>query len=65
MHLRDSALDDINKTDLVDFRTSSQKPGDEFIANFRQSFPVVSSQGSPTSGNTSLDAIAPQPLPDR
>jgi len=39
-------------------RTSSQKPGDAFIANFRESFPEVSvatsSAGSGSGGNTSL-----------
>ncbi|KIN01035.1 hypothetical protein OIDMADRAFT_28740 [Oidiodendron maius Zn] len=48
-------------------RTSSQKPGDEFIANFRQNFPGVAlptTHESSNSGNNSLEAIAPQSLPD-
>jgi len=49
-------------------RTSSQKPGDEFIANFRQTFPevgIVTSQAGSNSGNTSQgDATAP-PNSDR
>ncbi|KAL3426236.1 CP2 transcription factor [Phlyctema vagabunda] len=37
-------------------RTSSQKPGDEFIANFRQNFPEVSTAATQAgSGTTSLD----------
>jgi hypothetical protein len=50
-------------------RTSSQKPGDEFIANFRQTFPEVATattQAGSNSGNTSLgDAIAVGPQPER
>ncbi|CZR57562.1 related to transcription factor BOM [Phialocephala subalpina] len=51
-------------------RTSSQKPGDEFIANFRQTFPevtVATSSAGSNSGNTTLEggAIAGGPLPDR
>jgi len=30
-------------------RTSSQKPGDEFIANFRQSFPEIATTSAGTS----------------
>lgn len=38
-------------------RTSSQKPGDEFYANFRQHFPQVGTvpASEQSSGNTSLD----------
>jgi hypothetical protein len=54
---------------VVARRTSSQKPGDEFIANFRQTFPevaVATSSAGSGSGNTSLsDAIAGAPHPDR
>ena len=54
---------------MVARRTSSQKPGDEFIANFRQTFPevaVATSSAGSGSGNTSLgDAIAGGPHPDR
>lgn len=50
-------------------RTSSQKPGDEFIANFRQTFPevaVATSSAGSNSGNTTLEgAIAGGPQPDR
>ncbi|KUJ14774.1 uncharacterized protein LY89DRAFT_122111 [Mollisia scopiformis] len=50
-------------------RTSSQKPGDEFIANFRQTFPevaVATSSAGSNSGNTTLEgAIAGGPHPDR
>jgi hypothetical protein len=54
---------------VVARRTSSQKPGDEFIANFRQTFPevaVATSSAGSGSGNTSLgDAIAGGPHLDR
>jgi hypothetical protein len=50
-------------------RTSSQKPGDEFIANFRQTFPevgVATSSAETDSGDTSLgEAIAGEPQPER
>jgi hypothetical protein len=50
-------------------RTSSQKPGDEFIANFRQTFPeVATATSSAGGGNKSTQAAAPidgGPLPDR
>jgi hypothetical protein len=41
-------------------RTSSQKPGDEFIANFRQNFPEVGTTASSgnNSGEASLDDAA-------
>ncbi|KAG9243983.1 CP2 transcription factor [Calycina marina] len=43
-------------------RTSSQKPGDDFIANFRQSFPDLSTtQSASNSGTTSLDARTSAP----
>lgn len=54
---------------MVAHRTSSQKPGDEFIANFRQTFPevaVATSSAGSGSGDTSIgDAIAGGPHPDR
>ena len=54
---------------MVARRTSSQKPGDEFIANFRQTFPevaVATSSAGSGSGNNSLgDAIAGGPHLDR
>lgn len=54
---------------MVARRTSSQKPGDEFIANFRQTFPevaVATSSAGSGSGNDSLgDAVAGGPQPDR
>ena len=54
---------------MVARRTSSQKPGDEFIANFRQTFPevaVATSSAGPGSEDTPLgDAIAGGPHPDR
>lgn len=50
-------------------RTSSQKPGDEFIANFRQTFPEVavatSSAGSGPGDSSLGDAVAGGPHPDR
>jgi hypothetical protein len=50
-------------------RTSSQKPGDEFIANFRQTFPevaVATSSAGSGPGDISLgDAVAGGPHPDR
>ncbi|KAH6677427.1 CP2 transcription factor [Halenospora varia] len=48
-------------------RTSSQKPGDEFIANFRQNFPEVatSSAGSSAGNAASAAAVAGGPQPER
>ncbi|PMD67382.1 uncharacterized protein K444DRAFT_14729 [Hyaloscypha bicolor E] len=50
-------------------RTSSQKPGDEFIANFRQTFPEVavatSSAGSGPGDSSLGDAVAGGPHLDR
>ena len=53
--------------DVVRCRTSSQKPGDEFIANFRQTFPEVATSSAGTNpGDTSLgDAVVGAPHPDR
>ncbi|RDL31917.1 Uncharacterized protein BP5553_09319 [Venustampulla echinocandica] len=49
-------------------RTSSQKPGDEFIANFRQTFPEVSvaaASASSTAGNPAPGAaVSSDRLPD-
>jgi hypothetical protein len=54
---------------MLSRRTSSQKPGDEFIANFRQNFPEVgtaTTQEGSNPGNTSLDdAVAGGPQPER
>ncbi|TAQ83173.1 hypothetical protein B7494_g8503 [Chlorociboria aeruginascens] len=49
-------------------RTSSQKPGDEFIANFRQSFPEVgaaTSSAETSAGDATLDAVAGPVIPER
>lgn len=48
-------------------RTSSQKPGDEFIANFRHNFPEVSIATSAAggSGNNSNEAVAEAPHYER
>ncbi|TVY33146.1 Grainyhead-like protein-like protein [Lachnellula subtilissima] len=46
-------------------RTSSQKPGDEFIATFRQTFPeVATTTAGSSSGNALGVAVAGGPLPD-
>ncbi|KAG9231041.1 CP2 transcription factor-domain-containing protein [Amylocarpus encephaloides] len=42
--------------------TSSQKPGDAFIATFRQNFPEIAATTADTSGgSTSVDAVAGDP----
>lgn len=50
-------------------RTSSQKPGDEFIANFRQSFPEIavatSTVGTSAGENTLGEVTAGGPHPER
>ncbi|KAI1280192.1 CP2 transcription factor-domain-containing protein [Xylaria sp. FL0933] len=54
-------------------RTSSQKPGDELLANFRQQFPEISTAGAASSSATAQpplagdnSALGPQvPTPDR
>ncbi|CAG8971535.1 hypothetical protein HYALB_00005431 [Hymenoscyphus albidus] len=45
-------------------RTSSQKPGDAFIATFRQNFPGVSTASASSSGNPSLDQPPNEQQPD-
>ncbi|KAJ8063869.1 hypothetical protein OCU04_007723 [Sclerotinia nivalis] len=46
-------------------RTSSQKPGDEFIANFRQTFPEIAATATTSAGNNNTHLAAPAGAPDR
>jgi hypothetical protein len=47
------------------YSTSSQKPGDELYANFREHFPAITStpttSGSTNAGSDSVDAVANAP----
>lgn len=58
-----------HKEALTLSRTSSQKPGDEFIANFRQSFPEVavatSAAGSHSESISLGEVTAGGPQPER
>ncbi|KAB8293218.1 hypothetical protein EYC80_007556 [Monilinia laxa] len=46
-------------------RKSSQKPGDEFIASFRQNFPEVATTTTSAGGGNNTHLVAPAGGPDR